>query len=455
MDDMGAGTGPDTPRREERERDSLARSAFRRSARLASLPLGYAGRATLGLGKRIGGASAQSVNEELQARTADQLFRVLGELKGGAMKVGQMMSMMESYLPDEVVAPYREKLSMLRDSAPPMPTSRVHAVLARELGPDWRSNFTRFDPRPAAAASIGQVHRAEWADGREVAVKVQYPGADEALRSDLKQLGRMASVAGPLAGGMNVREIADEFAARIDEELDYRLEAESQQAFAEAMVDDPEYFVPQVVAHTAKVLISEWVEGVPLTAIADWDAEPRNAAGLKYVRFLFAGPSRVGLLHADPHPGNFKMLADGRLGAVDFGLVARLPDGLPTEIGRILRIAMNGDDEAAVAGLRQEGFLTRDVDAELVMDYLRPFVEPAHADRFSFTRDWTQQIYRAANADSVAAREFGRAFNLPTDYLLIHRVWMGGIAVLSQLGITADFRSVLDEFLPGFAAEPA
>jgi predicted unusual protein kinase regulating ubiquinone biosynthesis (AarF/ABC1/UbiB family) len=440
--------------RDARDR-ALPRSAFRRGARLASLPLGYASRVTLGLGKRLGGASANTVNEELQARTADQLFRVLGELKGGAMKVGQMMSMLETFVPDEVAEPYRDRLAMLRDSAPPMPTSRVHAVLAREFGPDWRSKFARFDPRPAAAASIGQVHRAAWADGREVAVKVQYPGADEALRSDLKQLGRMASIAGPLAGGMNIREIADEFAARIDEELDYRLEAESQQTFAEGFSDDLEFVVPQVVAHTSKVLVSDWVDGVPLTSIASWPDEERNPAGLKYVRFLFSGPSRVGLLHADPHPGNFKVLSDGRLGAVDFGLVARLPEGLPYEIGRILRIAMSRDDAAAVAGLRQEGFLTRDVDPRLVMDYLAPFVEPAQADEFSFTRAWTQQIYRDANADSIAAREFGRAFNLPTDYLLIHRVWMGGIAVLSQLGITADFRSVLDEFLPGFAPEPA
>src|SRR3954447_26848746 len=178
--------------------DSLARSAFRRGAPLASLPLGFAGRATVGLGRRLGGASAEQVNEQMRERAAEQLFRVLGELKGGAMKVGQALSLFESFLPDEVAAPYREKLSMLRDSAPPMPTSRVHAVLARELGPDWRKHFSRFEARPAAAASIGQVHRAVWSDGREVAVKVQYPGADEALRSDLKQLSRMASIAGPL-----------------------------------------------------------------------------------------------------------------------------------------------------------------------------------------------------------------------------------------------------------------
>jgi predicted unusual protein kinase regulating ubiquinone biosynthesis (AarF/ABC1/UbiB family) len=435
--------------------ESLPKSAFRRGTRLATLPLGFAGRAAIGLGKRLGGASADSVNEQLQARTADQLFRVLGELKGGAMKVGQAMSLFEAMLPDEVAGPYREKLAQLRDSAPPMPTSRVHAVLARELGPDWRVNFAGFESRPAAAASIGQVHRARWHDGREVAVKVQYPGADEALRSDLKQLARMASIAGPLAGGMNVRAIADEFAARVDEELDYRLEATAQQAFADAFADDPEFTVPAVLANTSRVIVSEWMPGTPLTQIAAWPEEERNAAGLKYVRFLFAGPSHVGLLHADPHPGNFKVLDDGRLGVVDFGLVARLPDGLPDEIGRTLRIAMGGDAESAVSVLRKEGFLTKDVDAQLVMDYLAPFVEPAGVPEFSFDRRWMQGIYRQANADSVAAKEFGQAFDLPTDYLLIHRVWMGGIAVLSQLGIRADFRSVLDEFLPGFAPEPA
>jgi predicted unusual protein kinase regulating ubiquinone biosynthesis (AarF/ABC1/UbiB family) len=437
------------------EDDSLARSAFRRGARLASLPLGFAGRATVGLGKRLGGASAEQVNEQMRERAAEQLFRVLGELKGGAMKVGQALSLFEGFLPDEVAAPYREKLSMLRDSAPPMPTSRVHAVLARELGPDWRQHFSRFDARPAAAASIGQVHRAAWSDGREVAVKVQYPGADEALRSDLKQLSRMASIAGPLAGGMDVRAIADELAARVDEELDYNLEAAAQQAFADGFDGDPEFFVPTVVAHTSRVIVSEWVDGVPLTAITDRPAEERNAAGLAYVRFLFSGPSRVGLLHADPHPGNFKVLPDGRLGGVDFGLVARLPNGLPEQIGRTLRIAMKGDAETVVAALRQEGIITRPVNAQLVMDYLAPFVEPAAVPEFSFDRPWMQGIFRQANADTAAAREFGRAFNLPTEYLLIHRVWMGGIAVLAQLGIRADFGSVLEEFLPGFAGDPA
>ncbi len=435
--------------------DSLAQSAWRRGARLSSLPLGMAGRATAGLGRRLFGQSSEQVNEQMQQRAADQLFRVLGELKGGAMKVGQAMSLFEAMLPDEVAEPYREKLSMLRDSAPSMPTSRVHAVLARELGPDWRDKFAQFDSRPAAAASIGQVHHAVWAPDREVAVKVQYPGADEALRSDLRQMSRLAQMAGSVIQGVDLKALAAEAADRIDEELDYELEAQSQQQFADGFADSSEFWVPPVVTNTSRVLVTDWLDGVPLAQVADWPQAERNRAGLEYVRFLFAGPSRAGLLHGDPHPGNFMMMPDGRLGVVDFGLVSRLPDGLPPEIGTTLRIAMAGDAGSTVAALQQEGIITRDVDAELVMDYLAPFVEPAATDQFHFDRPWMQEQFRRASSDSDAAQEFGGAFNLPASYLLLHRVWLGGISVLCQLDITADFGQVLREFLPGFAQEPA
>ena len=174
--------------------NSLARSAFRRGAKLASLPPRLCWPRNPRAGRRLGGAPAEEVSEQLQQRAAEQLFRVLGELKGGAMKFGQALSLFESVLPEDVAAPYRAHLARLQDAAPPMPTSRVHAVLAREFGPRWRQSFADFDPLPAAAASIGQVHQATWADGRTVAVKVQYPGADEALRSDLRQIGRLSKV---------------------------------------------------------------------------------------------------------------------------------------------------------------------------------------------------------------------------------------------------------------------
>ena len=253
--------------------DPLARSSFRRGARLASLPLGFAGRATLGLGKRIGGSSAERVNAELQERAAQQLFKVLGELKGGAMKFGQTLSLFEAVLPEDMAKPYREHLTRLQDSAPPMPTSRVHAVLARELGAGWKKDLIELDPRPAAAASIGQVHRGVWRDGRAVAVKVQYPGADEALRSDLRQIGRLSKVIAPLAGGMDVKPLVDEMTERIGEELDYTLEAGHQQQAAEGFAGHPEFVVPFVLASTSRVMVSEWIEGRPLSTVRDDSVE--------------------------------------------------------------------------------------------------------------------------------------------------------------------------------------
>jgi len=310
--------------------------------------------------------------------------------------------------------------------------------------------FRELDPLPAAAASIGQVHRGVWADGRAVAVKVQYPGADDALRSDLRQIGRVSKMFAPLTGGMDVSSLVDELAARVSEELDYRLEAAAQQQAAEGFEGSAEFFVPHVLASTAKVMVSEWVDGVPLSAATTRPAEERNAIALRYVRFLFAGPSQVGLLHADPHPGNFKILPDGRLGVVDFGLVARLPDGLPAAMGRILRIAQRGNAHAVAESLHAEGFVASDVDAEDLLDYLAPFVEPAAVPEFHFNRDWMRAQFTRVR-DPKASGGVAMQLNLPPSYLLIHRVWLGGLAVLSQLDARAAFGGVLREFLPGYA----
>jgi predicted unusual protein kinase regulating ubiquinone biosynthesis (AarF/ABC1/UbiB family) len=160
------------------------------------------------MGRRLGGAPAESVMTEVQQRTAEQLFRTLGELKGGAMKVGQALSILESALPEDLAAPYRDQLTRLQDAAPPMSATTVHSVLRRELGSGWRTKLVEFDDNPAASASIGQVHRGRWHDGREVAVKMQYPGAGDALRSDLRQIGRVARALGCLVPGIDVRALA-------------------------------------------------------------------------------------------------------------------------------------------------------------------------------------------------------------------------------------------------------
>src|SRR6059058_3701909 len=299
--------------------------AISRSVKLATLPLGVAGRATVGLGKRIGGRPAEIVASELQARTAEQLFRVLGELKGGAMKFGQALSVFEAALPEDLAGPYRSALTKLQEAAPPMPPSTVHKVLAKGLGPDWRSSFAEFSEIPAAAASIGQVHRARWQDGREVAVKLQYPGAGPALLSDLNQLARVARLFAVVNPRLDVKPLLAELKARVAEELDYSLEASSQETFAAAYDGDPDILVPHVVHGGDGVLVSEWVDGTPLsTIIRDGTTEQRDRAGLLFVRFLFSGPSRAGLLHADPHPGNYRLTADGRLAVLDYGAVNRL-----------------------------------------------------------------------------------------------------------------------------------
>ncbi len=263
-----------------------------RTAKLASLPVGVAGRAALGLGKRLGGRPAEIVAHELQQRTAEQIFRVLGELKGGALKLGQALSIFEAALPPEIAAPYRATLTKLQESAPPLPAATVHKVLAEDLGPDWRSSFADFDDRPAAAASIGQVHRAVWHDGRDVAVKIQYPGAGKALTNDFTQLSRAGRLFGVLMPGLDVKPMLEELRARVVEELDYRLEAASQQAFADAFAADPDIAVPQVLTATDHVLVSEWMDGTPLAEIiASGTQEQRNSTGLLLLRFLFSGPA--------------------------------------------------------------------------------------------------------------------------------------------------------------------
>lgn len=426
-----------------------------RSAKLAGLPLGVAGRATIGLGKRIGGHPAEVVAAELQARTAEQLFQVLGQLKGGAMKMGQAMSVFEAALPEDIAAPYRAALTKLQEAAPALPATTVHAVLAKELGASWRELFTHFDDHPAAAASIGQVHKAVWQDGREVAVKIQYPGAGPALLGDLKQLSRLARLFSSLTPGLDVKPLLAELQERVAEELDYRLEAESQRTFAAAYDGDDEIKVPDVVAGSERVLVTEWIEGVPLSKIITHGTpEERDRASRLLARFLFSGPVLAGLLHADPHPGNFRLLPDGQLGVIDFGAVDHLPDGAPEPIGRIARMALDGDGDAVLQALRDEGFVKDSVqlDAAALLAYLAPLLEPVSQPSFRFDRPWMRhQALRLGDPRSPAS-QLGRQLNLPPSYLLIHRVTMGTIGVLCQLGGEVDYRSEMERWQPGFAA---
>jgi predicted unusual protein kinase regulating ubiquinone biosynthesis (AarF/ABC1/UbiB family) len=435
--------------------DDLPRRAITRTAKLATLPMGLGVRTALGLGKRIGGRPAEIVANEIQQRTAEQIFRVLGELKGGAMKLGQALSIFEAALPPEIAGPYRATLTKLQESAPPLPARTVHRVLAHEFGEDWRDRFAEFDDQPAAAASIGQVHKAVWYDGRTVAVKIQYPGAGKALISDFTQLSRAARLFSIMMPGLDAKPLLVELRNRVAEELDYHLEATSQQAFADAYADDPDIYVPNVVTATDRVLVTEWMDGTPLSRIiSDGTKEQRDRAGIMLVRFLFSGPARTGLLHADPHPGNFRLLDDGRLGVLDFGAVDRLPGGFPPFIGKLLRIMHeDGEIEEVEQDLRVHGFLREgiEVDLDALRAFLAPLAEPSKVETFKFSREWLRD--EAAQVTDLRPSNITRKFNVPPSYVLIHRVSTSGIGVLCQLECEGPFRAEVIKWMPGYERE--
>ena len=422
-----------------------------RTIRLTSLPLGALGLAVEGAARRLTGEPAAPVRRELRSRNARRTRAVLGELKGGALKAGQLLSTVEALFPADPEDTWRTALVGLQESNPGLPFAEVEPVLVAELGIGWRERFAAFSEVPAAAASLGQVHRAIWADGREVAVKVQYPGVREALAVDLRILSAMSRAAALVARGLAMPPLVAEMRVRLTEELDYLHEARSQRRFAEAYADDPDIVIPAVVSAAPRVLVMDWLSGTPLAAVAaaGTPAERDRAAEL-YQRFLVSGPERAGLLHTDPHPGNFRMLGD-RLGVLDFGSTLELA-GMPSSFGRLLRALLAGDPDVVLTRLRDEGFVRPGAGLDVVrlVDYLAPFSEPARHDRFSFTRDWLRREFGRVN--DPRNPDFGVALKLtlPAEHLFTHRVWLGMVGVLCQLEATVPVRPVLSRWLPGF-----
>ena len=438
----------------------LRTSTFVRGARLAALPTMYAGRTALGAAKKVGGAPAEAVATEVQRRTVEQLCRTLGELKGGALKLGQALSVLEAALPEELAGPYRTALNALQHAAPPLPYAAVERVLSDELGPEWAQLIT-LERRPAGAASIGQVHRGTWvATGQQVAVKIQYPGVAKALRSDLRQLGRVAKLLSVLGSLADATGLVEELSERLTEELDYRLEADNQRAYASAFAGDPLVVVPPVLHATEKVLVTGWLEGEPLSARihdSELSQERRDRIGACLVHAVYAGPERAGLLHADPHPGNFLLLPDGRLGLLDFGAVKRLPGGIPAPLGRNAALVLHDDTNLLRASMVELGFLTPEApvtDADLV-DYLMPMSEPFREETFTFTRGWLRrEAVKLANPRS-GQHVVARHLQLPPEYLMVHRVALGMVGLLCQLEATVALRDMELRWSPGFRSTVA
>ncbi|MEE2853745.1 MAG: AarF/UbiB family protein [Actinomycetota bacterium] len=432
----------------------IKRGRAARNAKLASIPVGFAGRAAIGFGKRLTGKSRDEVQAELLEKAAHQLFTVLGELKGGAMKVGQALSVMEAAIPEEFGEPYREALTKLQKDAPPLPAAKVHRVLDAQLGTKWRERFTTFDDTPVASASIGQVHKGVWADGREVAVKIQYPGADEALRADLKTMQRLVGVFKQLAPGADIQGVVDELIERTEMELDYRLEAENQRAFAKAYHDHPHFAVPRIVASAPKVVIQEWMQGTPMAEIIrHGTTEQRDLMGTRLLELTFDAPRRLEMLHGDAHPGNFMLLPDGRMGVIDFGAVAPLPGGLPIELGMTIRLARDKNYDMLLPTMEKAGFIQKgqQVSVRDIDDMLRQYVEPVEVEVFHYTRKWLQKMSTIEIDRSVSQIRTARQMDLPPKLVIPMRVIMSVAAILCQLDAHVAIKALSEELVPGFA----
>jgi predicted unusual protein kinase regulating ubiquinone biosynthesis (AarF/ABC1/UbiB family) len=428
-------------------------SRARRTAALLSLPAGAAALAAEGAARRLVGQDRERVAGDLRRRNADRTRRVLGQLKGGALKAGQLLSTVEALFPQDPESTWREALTGLQEGNEPLPFADVRPVLEAEL-PGWRD--LRLEQDAAAAASLGQVHRGTWPDGRDVAVKVQYPGVREALAADVRTLSAVSRATALVARGLSLPPLVAELRDRLTEELDYEHEARTQSRFAAAYDDNPDVVVPSVVQATPRVLVMDWLEGTPLARVAQTaDQGERDRVGALYQRFLVSGPARTGLLHTDPHPGNFRVLADGRLGVLDFGSALQLPGGMPPTFGRLIGALLDDDPDEVLRRLREEGFVKPGVEIEVakLVDYMSPFTVPARHERFRFTRDWLRGEF--ARVNDPRNPEFGVALrlDLPAEHLFTHRVWLGLVGVLCQLEAEVPVRSVLEQYLPGFSAQ--
>ena len=421
---------------------------------MAALPARALGRSIRLRWRAWRGGDLGELRNAARAQTAADVRAVLGELKGGAMKVGQLLSTVDALLPQDPEDSWQQAVEALQEDSPALPFGEIEPVLAEALGPDWRRRLPQFQEQPAAAASIGQVHRAVWHDGRPVAVKVQYPGVAAALRADVRSLSVALRLTSLVAPGTAMPPLIGELRTRLAQELDYVREGDRQARFAREYRGDPEVAVPQVVLATRGVLITEWLAGDGFAAIAaSGTRQQRDRAGVLYQRFFLTSPGRVGLLHTDPHPGNFRLLPDGRLGVLDFGSVLALPDGLPSTFGGLIGGMLAGDPAAVEARLRADGFLRpgRRIEIDKLVDYLAPFTEPASQEVFHYSRAWLREQFARANDPRNPDFTVALRLTMPAEQLFTHRVWLGLVGVLSGLDATVPVRAELIEHLPGFA----
>src|SRR4051795_10097073 len=437
--------------------DKIPTSRLARTARVSSLAAGQAARQlgthATNLGRSEEGRSAALERRHLEA--AEQIVTALGTMKGAAMKLGQMMSFLDvGLVPEEHREEFQRKLGALRDAAPNVSFAGMRKVIESELDGPLDEHFAEFDAEPVAAASIGQVYRGTLEGGRDVAIKVQYPGVAAAVRADMQNLGIILRLMKRVAPGLDAQAIGQEIRSRIEEELDYELEATNQRAMARTYRDHPFITVPDVVGDLSgeRVLVMDWVDGMHFDDVKELDQEQRDRVGEIVYRFFFGSMYRHRQFSGDPHPGNFLLRSDGSMAFLDFGLFKRLPaEALQLEIDA-QRAGMDGDAERLKELFAGAGFL-RDPDRFSAEGLLEQFRDST----WWYTEDEVVQLEPeiataiAIEMSDPRSQHFGqmRHETLPADHLFGRRMEVLTLAVLSQLRAKANWHRIAREWIFG------
>jgi predicted unusual protein kinase regulating ubiquinone biosynthesis (AarF/ABC1/UbiB family) len=442
-------------------KDKIPRSRVRRSARVGRVAASQAVRQA---GTRVGNVArsddgAAKALEKRHVEAAEQIVAVLGTMKGAAMKLGQVMSFLDvGLVPEEYREEFQRKLGELRDAAPQVRFEDMRKVIEDELEDDLEELFEDFDAQPIAAASIGQVYKARLHDGRDVAVKVQYPGVAQAVRADMQNLGLILRLLKRLAPGLDVKGLSGEVRKRIYEELDYELEVQNQRALARIFRGHPFIHVPDAVTRLSRerVMVSEFVEGTGFEELKRHPQEDRDRLGEIVFRFFFGCLYRHHQFSGDPHPGNFLLMADGRVAFLDFGLFKRMqPEPVELELA-CQRAVVEENAPELHRLLGQAGFLPEPerVDPEIVFEYVRDSIWWHVIDEeVQLTPEIaTKVMIEASDPRSSYYRQM-RHQDMRPEHLFGRRMELLTLAVLGQLRARANWYRISREWMYG--DEPA
>jgi predicted unusual protein kinase regulating ubiquinone biosynthesis (AarF/ABC1/UbiB family) len=429
----------------------ISRSRLRRSISL----LAAAGRGAwrAGLAIAVPGKGRERRKEDAMLRTAEDVTKLMGNMKGVTMKLGQVMSLMGGAVPEG----FAEKLSTLQANAPPMAPELVRQVFLEDLGRPPEKLFRRFDTLPFAAASIGQVHRAQLSDGRDVAVKVQYPGVADAIAADLSNIGTLFGFMGLAARGLDPGPMVEDIRRGISAELDYQLEAANQQRFGDLFRGHPFIRIPAVYPElgSKRVLVQEFIEGQPFSAARSMSQEERNRIAEIIFRFTFGSIHRHGLFQADPHAGNYLLLKDGTVAFLDFGCIAEFSNSLLRGVNELIGGVLTGDHERWRRGLVAVGYLQEGstLDTEEMWEQMRVYYTFVLEDNVTFTPEMSAAMIRQNLQLTGEAGRVNRQMNIPQGVVFTQRITFGFTGLMASIRAKGPWKSITEEYV--FGHEPA